>query len=156
MASTPMLERWLAGLPDHVREVIVMAGETVEEFSSDVKMMSTLASLAFMRAIDSESGRVDLKPKDQVELLKVAGNLIEGAAKLKEQRLQVLDTYENISDMPKPANMEYMEVSTSPALKVKRLLLVKMDIEAEALAKQYGINIEEVREQIASEQHHDS
>lgn len=127
-----------------------MAGETVEEFSSDVKMMSTLASLAFMRAVDSESGRTTLSPKDQIELLKVAGRLGETAARLKEQRLDVLDKYDNISDMPKPANMEYMEVTGSPALKVKRLLLVKMDVEAEALARQYDVDIDTIREQIAS------
>ena len=127
-----------------------MSGETVEEFSSDVKMMSTLASLAFMRAVDSESGRVDLKPKDQVELLKVAGNLVAGAAKLKELRLDVIDKYDNISDMPKPANMEYVVITVSPKLQVKRLLLVKMDSEAEALAAQHDLDIAEIREAIAN------
>lgn len=130
-----------------------MAGETVEEFSSDVKMMSTLASLAFMRAVDSESGRTTLSPKDQIELLKVAGRLGETAARLKEQRLDVMDKYENINDMPKPANMEYLIVTTSPMLQVKRLLMVKMDTDAEILAKQHGLDIEEIRELIASETH---
>ena len=148
MAS--VIEKWLQGLPDHVREAIIMSGETVEEFSSDVKMMSTLASLAFMRAVDSESGRVDLKPKDQVELLKVAGNLVAGAAKLKELRLDVIDKYDNISDMPKPANMEYVVITVSPKLQVKRLLLVKMDSEAEALAAQHDLDIAEIREAIAN------
>lgn len=151
-----MLERWIAGLPDHVREVMVMAGETVEKFDGDVRMMSTLASLAFMRAVNSESGHVELKPSDQAELLKVAGTLVKASAKLKEQRLDVMDKYDNISDIPKPANLDYVMITVSPKLQVKRLLLVKMDSEAEAIARQHDIDIEEIREAIANGEVDDS
>lgn len=146
-----MLEKWLASLPDHVREIMIMAGETVEKFDGDIKMATTLASLAFKRAVDSEAGRLDLKPQDQVELLKVAGALIKTSAKLKEQRLDVMDKYDDISDIPKPANMDYLVVTVSPRIQIKRLLLVKMDDEAAAVARQHDIDIEEVRQMIKDE-----
>ena len=130
---------------------MVMAGETIDKFDGDVKMASTLASLAFKRAVDSEAGRLDLKPQDQVELLKVAGALIKMTAKMKEQRLDVLDKYENLSELPKPANMDYLVVTVSPKIQVKRLLLVKMDDEAEAVARQHDIDIDEVRQMIRDE-----
>lgn len=133
----------------------MLAGETIERFDADTRMASVLASLAFMRAVDSEAGRSqdNLEPKDKTELLKVAGRLVELSAKLKEQRLDVLDRYENLNDVPKPANLEYMVTTVSPKLQVKRLLLVKMDAEAEALARQHEIDIEDVRESIASGEH---
>lgn len=130
---------------------MVMAGETVEKFDGDIKMASSLASLAFKRAVDSEAGRLDLKPQDQVELLKIAGALIRNAAKLKELRLDIMDKYEDISDIPKPANMNYMVVTVSPRIQVKRLLLVKMDDEAEALARQHGLDVDEIRQMIVDE-----
>jgi len=143
-----MLEQWIATLPEEVREIMLLAGETIEKFDGDVRMMSVLASLAFKRAVDSEAQRTSLEPKEQTELLKVAGNLIRGAAKLKEQRLDVIDKFDNISDLPAPANLQYMTITESPVGQVRRLLLAKMDMEAEAVARHHNIDLEEVRDSL--------
>lgn len=146
-----MLERWIETLPEEVREIMLIAGDTVEKFDGDVKMMATLAGLAFKRAVDSESGKTTLEPKEQTELLKVAGVLVQGAAKLKERRLEVMDRFDNISDMPQPANLNYMTITESPAGQVRRLLLAKMDMEAEAVARHHRLDLELIRSEVDSE-----
>lgn len=142
-SNTPLITQWLASLPPRTREVIVMAGETIEKFDGNVKMAETLASLAFMRAVESESGQSELEPKDQVELLKVAGNLVKLSAELKKQRLDVIDQYENITDAPKPANIGYIVVEAGIPEQIRRLIAINMLDEAKMLCKQNDLNLED-------------
>ena len=118
-----------------------MAGETIEKFDGNVKMAEALASLAFMRAVDSESGRSELEPKDAAELLKVAGNLVKLSAELKRTRLDVIDKYENITDAPKPANIGYIVVEAGIPEQIRRFLALNMMYEAEMLAKQNDLDL---------------
>lgn len=142
-SPTPLINQWLASLPARTREIIVIAGETIEKFDGNVKMAETLASLAFMRAVESESGLTTLDTKEQAELLKVAGNLVRLASDLKERRLDVLDKYEDISDAPKPANMEFMVVEAGIPEQIRRLISIKMLDEAAMLCKQNNLVLDD-------------
>ena len=142
-SPTPLINQWLASLPARTREIIVLAGETIEKFDGNVKMAETLASLAFMRAVESEAGMTELDVKDQAELLKVAGNLVKLAADLKERRLDVMDKYENVADAPKPANMEFMVVEAGIPEQIRRLISLRMLDEAGILCKQNNLNIDD-------------
>lgn len=118
-----------------------MAGETIEKFDGNVKMAEALASLAFMRAVDSESGRSELEPKDAAELLKVAGNLVKLSAEMKRQRLEIIDQFEHVSDAPKPANIGYIVVEAGVPEQIRRFVALNMMYEAELLAKQNDLDI---------------
>lgn len=148
MSMTPFLDKWIQSLPARTREVMIIAGDTVEKFDGDVKMLETLAQLAFMRAVEADSDMTDLESEDKVALMKLAGRLIQASAKVKEQRVRIMDEFENLTDQPKPANVEYMVVETSVTEQIKRLLLVGMDTEAEMLARQNGLNVEDYRPKI--------
>lgn len=142
-SPTPLINQWLASLPARTREIIVLAGETIEKFDGNVKMAETLASLAFMRAVESEAGLSNLEAKEQAELLKVAGNLVRLAADLKERRLDVLDKYDDISDAPKPAAMEFMVVEAGIPEQVRRLISLKMMDEAAMICKQNNLALDD-------------
>lgn len=143
MSATPFLDKWIQSLPQRTREVMALAGDTVEKFDADVKMMSTLAQLAFMRAVEADSDMTDLEAKDRVLLIRTAGRLLQASAELKEKRVRIIDEFENISDQPKPANVEYLVVEASVTEQIKRLLLVGMTTEAAMLAKQNDLDIED-------------
>jgi hypothetical protein len=143
-----MMEKWLRSLPPHVQEIIVASGETLEQFDGDVRMMSTLATLTFMRAVDASAGKIELSPKDHTDLLRTAGLLVRGAAKVKMDRLDTNEKFSDIASLPKPANIEYVEFEGSPSEKVKRLLLVGMEEEARVMAKQYGVDFDQIRAEV--------
>lgn len=147
-SNTPLINKWLESLPERTREVIVMAGDMIERFDGNVKMADTLASLAFMRAVESESGLSELDAKDQVELLKAAGNLIKLSSELKKERLDVMDKYENITDTPKPANLGYIVVEAGVPEQIRRLVALNMIDEATMLARQNDLDIAAFLEQV--------
>lgn len=138
---TPLLDQWLKSLPPRTQEVIVMAGETVEKFDGNVKMAETLASLAFMRAVEAESGLSELEARDQVNLLKVAGQLLKLSTDLKKSRLEITDKYEGISDAPKPANLGYMVVEAGIPEQIRRLIALNMLDEAKMLCQQNNLDL---------------
>lgn len=148
MSATPFLDRWIQSLPPRTREVMVIAGDTVEKFDGDVKMLETLAQLAFMRAVEADSDMTDLETGDKIALMKLAGRLIQASAKVKDQRVRIMDEFENLTDQPKAANVEYMVVETSITEQIKRLILVGMHTEAEMLARQNGLNVADYQPKI--------
>lgn len=125
-----------------------MAGDMIERFDGNVKMADTIASLAFMRAVESESGLSELDAKEQAELLKVAGTLIKLSADLKKERLDVMDKYENIADTPKPANLGYIVVEAGIPEQIRRLIALNMIDEATMLARQNDLDIAAFLEQV--------
>lgn len=147
-SNTPLINKWLESLPERTREVIAMAGDMIERFDGNVKMADTIASLAFMRAVESESGLSELDAKEQAELLKVAGTLIKLSADLKKERLDVMDKYENIADTPKPANLGYIVVEAGIPEQIRRLIALNMIDEATMLARQNDLDIAAFLEQV--------
>lgn len=149
MASTPLLDSWLQSLPERTREIIALAGETVERFDGNVKMAEVLASLSFMRVVDNEANPdPDMTTRDRAELLKVAGQLNKLAADLKQQRLDIMDKFENVTDAPRPAAISYMEVEAGIPEKIRRLAALGMTYEARMLAEQNGLLLEDLVEEV--------
>ena len=143
MSSTPLLDQWLATLPEKTREIIALAGETVEKLDGNVKMAEVLASLSFMQAVEAANNPEALSPRDRTELFKMAGSLNKLAIDMKQQRLDVMDKYENISDVPRPAALEYLVVETGLPEQIRRLLALGMTHEANMLCEQNDLALED-------------
>lgn len=139
--ATPVLNKWVASLPPDVREILMLARDNIEKFDGNVHMADSLAAVVFKRAIEAGAGLSDLEPKEQVDMIKAAGNIIGLAARLKEQRIRVIDEFKSISDLPKPATLEYLIVEAGPREQIIRLLALNMVPQAQELARQHNIDL---------------
>lgn len=144
----PVLNAWLDSLPPDAREIIMLARSNVERLDGNVQMADALATLAFKRAVEAGSGVSGLTPKETVDMLKVAGGLVATAANLKEQRIRLNDEFKGILDLPKPANLEYRVVEASPIEQIRRLVAMDMRSQAEVLARQHGVDLEALTNEV--------
>lgn len=127
---------------------MLAAQDNIEKFEGNVQMADVLASIAFKNAVDAGSGKVAMDVKEQTETMKVAGKLVEIAAKLKEQRIRILDEFKDLTNLPRPANMEYVVVEASPREQIVRLAAVGMVEQATVLAEQYGVDMAEIHAEL--------
>lgn len=148
-SNTPVLNRWIKSLPADVQEILMLARDNIEKFDGNVHMADSLAAVVFKRAIEAGAGIADLEPRDQIEMVKAAGSIIGLAARLKEQRIRILDEFKNISDLPKPAALEYIVVEAGPLEQVRRLLALNMVPQAQELARQHGIDLQAINSQVS-------
>lgn len=145
---TPVLNAWLESLPPDAREIIMLARTNIERLDGNVQMADALATLAFKKAVEGGTGVSGLTPKEQVDMLKTAGGLINIASQLKEQRIRLNDEFKGILDLPKPANLEYLVVQASPTEQIRRLIAMDMRQQAEVLARQHGVDLEALTNEV--------
>lgn len=138
--ETPVLNKWMESLPDDAREIIMLARTNIERLDGNVQMADALATLAFKKAIEAGSGMAEMTTRDQVEVFKVAGALVNISSQLKEQRIRLNDEFKGILDLPKPASLEYRVVESSITEQIRRMIAMDMRQQAEVLARQHNVD----------------
>lgn len=135
---TMLSEDWLATLDPHLQEILVLASQNLEDFSSNVRTADALALLAFRRAVDAANtpGAAEDLILRRLEFARRANAT---AARVKADRLDVLDRFENIADAPRPANVEFVIVQASPQQQIERLRAMGYEADAEAMAQRHGL-----------------
>lgn len=138
--SEPFRDRWLQSLPASVRDLLEMTPTQMNDFSDNVRMGDFLSKLAFSRVVEAmeqnkkaaaQVVELDDSPiMDQPEMisdgeinyrLSLAMKANEASAKLKEQRVALLDKYSDVSDIPVPIPIEFHVVESTPEQQRARL-----------------------------------
>ncbi|MEK9736246.1 MAG: hypothetical protein VW239_02865 [Candidatus Nanopelagicales bacterium] len=124
--------------------MLVIAASSLEDFASNVRQADTLALLTFRRAVDAVNSQGTLTEKDVQARIDLARRANAQAAEVKAQRLEVLDKFENISDAPRPANIEYTVVQAPLRQQIARLRALGYEREAAELeASMNGVTAED-------------
>lgn len=133
-------DEWVKSLPNYIREALDVIDGSLNDFAGNVRMAETLAKLTFRRAVSAivEEGE---PTKDYVELndytsdeptvkdreLIVAARIDQAirankeAAKMKEQRVRMIDEFMEVTDMPKPANLTFTVLEPTKRDKIEKL-----------------------------------
>lgn len=123
-------DQWLAGLDPHLQEMIIIASGSLEDFASNVRAADVLALLSFRRAMDAVNNPQGLSETEVSARIELARKTNAQAALVKAQRLEMMDKFENISDVPQPASVEYVVVSAPARQQIERLRALGYEKEA--------------------------
>jgi hypothetical protein len=127
-----LMARWLETLPPAVREALVITHDLLENFASNVQIAEALNQVCFRRAIDATLDS-DLTEIDVAMRMAMALKSNGQAAKLKQQRLEVMREFEHVQDVPKPIAITYNLRMTEMDERIRRLRALGYDNEADKI-----------------------
>jgi len=130
--DTQLMDQWLRSLPPAVREALATTQNLLENFSSNVQIAEALNQICFRRAVDATLDE-DLTEIDVSMRMAMALKSNNQAAKLKQQRLEVLRDFDHVQDVPKPINVEYTLRITEMTDQVDRLRALGRHADADKL-----------------------
>lgn len=126
-------DQWLAGLDPHLQEMIVIASGSMEDFASNVRAADILALLSFRRAMDAVNNPQKLSETEVSARIELARKTNAQAALVKTQRLEMMDKFESISDVPQAARVEYVIVTAPIRQQIERLRALGYTKEADLM-----------------------
>lgn len=163
--STILEDEWVKTLPAHIQEAMDIMDDSLNDFAGNVRMAQTITKLAFRRAMEGivEQERagefVEMAedepfygPPDAPTItdeevnnrLAFAMKANKEAAKMKEQRIRIMEEFSNVKDLPKPANVKFIQIKPSKREMARRMDAIGFHEEAENIRREAGI--EEVEE----------
>jgi len=146
-------DRWISSLPQHIQEALDVIDESLNDFAGNVRIAETLGKIAFRRAIDAVAAQSRAEEGDYVETeddlgpigttlipdvevnarMDIALRANREAARIKEQRVRMIDEFTEVTDMPKPANLNFHVIRSSKSEQAKKMRAIGLNKEAEAL-----------------------
>lgn len=162
--STILEDDWVKTLPAHIQEAMDIMDDSLNDFAGNVRMAQTITKLAFRRAMeglveqeksgeivemddDNFYGPADITPAISDEevnaRLAFAMKANKETSKLKEQRIRIMDEFSGVRDLPKPANVNFVQIRPSQREVARRMDAIGFHEEAKNIRQEAGIEVEE-------------
>lgn len=157
-------DQWVKSLPNYIREALDVIDDSLNDFSGNVRMAETLAKLAFRRAVsaiveetepkqdyveledyEANGEELDLKDRELIVAARIdqAIRANKEAAKMKEQRVRMIDEFTEVTDMPKPANLTFTVLEPTKRDKIEKLKYLGFYKEAAAIEEELAYEDDE-------------
>lgn len=136
---------WRQSLPDYVKDILDVADDYLNDFAGNVRIAEALNELCFKRAVEGivaqENEEVEfgaysspsLNEEDMFHRFKLALQANKDSAAVKAKRLEMIDKYEDVNDIPRPILMRFETVEAPRENQIERLKALGFYEEAEEL-----------------------
>jgi len=123
--------RWFLSLPLEVQLALTLTDSLLTDFASNVRMAEALNRICFKQAVEDE--------EQSPERFKIAIRANEVSARMKEQRLCMIDKYADKVELPTPANINFTVIETPKEMQIERLRTLGYYKEAHAVVAEEAV-----------------
>ena len=114
-------DRWFKSLPQDIQNVMTQTDELLSDFAGNVRMAEALNRICFLRVIENSTPIDGETPFFNSKDMSVAVRANEAAARMKEQRIRMLDEFSDRVEKPTPALIRHEIITPTAFMNRQRL-----------------------------------